>query len=156
MSTNRHIHLTADGQTRLVEELRELREEKLPSLMDRIQGATANGDVNDNPEYEGTKEDLMNTEARIRELEQTLDGAEIIPEGSPDGIVGLGSHVTVKGDDGVEETWILVEPEEASTLDGRISTDSPVGEALMDRRADESFTVTTPGGEISYQIVSVS
>lgn len=156
MSTDRHIHLTGDGQTRLMEELRELREEKLPSLLERIQGTTANGDVNDNPEYEGTKEDLMNTEARIRELEQTLDGAEIIPEGSPDGIVGLGSHVTVKGDDGIEETWILVEPEEASTPDGRISTDSPVGEALMERKADESFTVTTPGGEISYQIVSVA
>lgn len=156
MSTNRPIHLTADGQTRLVEELRELREEKLPSLMDRIQGTTANGDVNDNPEYEGTKEDLMNTEARIRELEQTLDRAEIIPEGSPDGIVGLGSHVTVKGDDGIEETWILVEPEEASTPDGRISTDSPVGQALMERKADESFTITTPGGEITYQIISVS
>lgn len=156
MSIDRHIHLTADGQTRLQEELRELREEKLPSLMERIQGTTANGDVNDNPEYEGTKEDLMNTEARISELEQTLDRAEIIPEGSPDGIVGLGSHVTVKGDDGIEETWILVEPEEASTPDGRISTDSPVGEALMERKADESFTVTTPGGEIFYQIVSVT
>ncbi|MDQ3540134.1 MAG: GreA/GreB family elongation factor [Chloroflexota bacterium] len=156
MSTDRHIQLTGDGQTRLLEELRELREEKLPSLLERIQGTTANGDVHDNPEYEGTKEDLMNTEARIRELEQTLEGAEIIPEGSPDGVVGLGSHVTVKGDDGIEETWILVEPEEASTLDGRISTASPVGEALMERKADESFTVMTPGGEISYQIVRVA
>lgn len=155
MSTDRHIHLTADGQTRLIEELRELREDKLPDISNQIQEATAHGDVTDNGEYEELKEEFMHAEARIRELEQTLDRAEIIPEGSPDGIVGLGSHVTVKGDDGIEETWILVEPEEASTPDGRISTDSPVGEALMERKADESFTVTTPGGEISYQIVTV-
>lgn len=156
MSTDRHVRLTAGGQTRLQEELRELREEKLPALMERIRGTTANGDVNDNPEYEGTKEDLMNTEARIAELEQTLDRAEIIPEGSPDGIVGLGSHVTVKDDEDIEETWILVAPEEASTPDRRISTDSPVGRALMGHTANESVTVTTPGGEITYQIVTVA
>lgn len=155
MSIDRHVRLTADGQTRLQEELRELREEKLPEISSQIQEATANGDVTDNGEYEELKEEFMHAEARIRELEQTLDRAEIIPEGSPDGVIGLGSHVTVRGDDGIEETWILVAPEEASTPDRRISTDSPVGEALMDRKADESVTVTTPGGEITYRIVGV-
>jgi transcription elongation factor GreA len=155
MSTDRRIRLTANGKARLQEELRELREEKLPALMERIRGTTANGDVNDNPEYEGTKEDLMNTEARISELEQTLALAEVIPDGSPDGIIDLGSHVTVEGDDGIKETWILVTPEEASTLDGRISTDSPVGRALIGQKAGESVTVTTPGGEITYRIVDV-
>lgn len=155
MSVDRHIRLTADGQTRLQEELRELREEKLPAISGQIQEATANGDVTDNGEYEELKEEFMHAEARVRELEQTLDRAEIIPEGSPDGVIGLGSHVTVKGEDDVEETWILVGPEEASTPDSRISTDSPVGQALMDRKADDSITVATPGGEFTYRIVSV-
>ena len=155
MSVDRHIRLTADGQTRLQEELRELREVKLPEISRQIQDATASGDVTDNGEYEDLKDEFMHAEARVRELEQTLDRAELIPEGSPDGVIGLGSHVTVKGEDDVEETWIIVGPEEASTPDGRISTDSPVGQALMDRKADDSVTVATPGGEYTYRIVTV-
>ncbi len=155
MSTDRRVRLTAKGQARLQEELRELREVKVPALMDRIQGTAANGDVNDNPEYEGTKEDLMNTEARISELEQTLALAEVIPDGSPDGIIDLGSHVTVSVEGDGEETWILVTQEEASTLDGRISTHSPVGQAVMGLKAGDSVTVVTPGGEIIYKVVDV-
>lgn len=155
MRTERTIQLTADGHARLMQELKHLTEVKLPDISARIQDATEHGDVSDNSEYEDLKEEFVLTEARIRELEQTLERAEIIPEGSVDGTIHLGSRVTVRSDDDEEETWVLVSPEEASAVDGRISTQSPVGKALVGSRVGDSATVTTPGGQIVYTVVGV-
>jgi transcription elongation factor GreA len=61
----------------------------------------------------------------------------------------------LRSDDGVDETWVLVRREEANTLDGTISTESPVGQALLGRRLGESAIVKTPSGPITYHIISV-
>ena len=155
MGSRRTIQLTAEGKARLESELRELDTVELPDIRQRIQNATEEGDISDNSEYEDLKESYMQVEARIRELEQTLDRAEIIEEGSKDGTIGLGSHVTVRSDDGDEETWVLVGPEEASAIDGRFSTQSPVGRALVGHRAKDSVSVEVPGGSITYTVLSV-
>ena len=155
MGTRRTIQLTAEGKARLETELRDLETRELPDLKQRIQDASEDGDISDNSEYEDLKENYMQVEARIRELEQTLDRAEVIEEGSKDGTIGLGSHVTVRADDGGEEAWVLVGPEEASAIDGRFSTESPVGQALVGRRANDSVSVVVPGGSITYTVVDV-
>lgn len=155
MRIERTIQLTTDGHERLARELKHLTEVKLPDITARIQDATEHGDVSDNSEYEDLKEEFVLTEVRIRELEQTLERAEIIQEGSIDGTIHLGSHVTVRSDDDEEETWVLVSPEEASAVEGRISTDSPVGKALVGSRMGDSATVTTPGGQIVYTVTGV-
>jgi transcription elongation factor GreA len=155
VATRRTIQLTAEGKARLEEELRQLEKEELPDLKARIQQATEEGDISDNSEYEDLKEAYMQTEARIRELENTLERAEVIAEGSVDGTIGLGSHVTVKSDDGEEETWVLVGPEEANPASGRFSTESPVGRALVGHRAEDSVSVETPGGSITYTVTNV-
>jgi transcription elongation factor GreA len=155
VAIKRTIQLTAEGKARLEEELRELSAVTMPDLKARIQSATEEGDISDNSEYEDLKESYMQAEARVRELEQTLERAEIIAEGSPDGIIGLGSHVTVRDSEGYEETWVLVGPEEASAADNRYSTQSPVGRALLGRKADDSVSVETPGGSITYTVIDV-
>ena len=155
MATRRTIQLTAEGKARLETELRELETTELPDIKQRIQNATEEGDISDNSEYEDLKEQYMQVEARIRELEQTLDRAEVIEEGSKDGTISLGSHVTVRSDDGIEETWVLVGPEEASAIDLRFSTESPVGRALIGRRAKDSVSVDVPGGSITYTVIDV-
>jgi len=119
-----------------------------------MQESAETGDNDDGSETEPLKDEYVHMEARIRDLELTIEVAEIIPEGSPDGIVGLGSHVTVRSDDGDEE-WVLVGPEEADAPEGRLSSESPVGKALMGRKAGDSTTVTTPGGEFAYAVVAV-
>ncbi len=151
----RLVRLTAAGKARLEDELRHLESEKRPALAARIQEATEHGDVSDNSEYEEIKEGYVLIEARIRELEQTLERAEVIEAHSADGVVGLGSVVTLRSDDGEEETWTLVSREEANTLDGTISTDSPVGRALIGCRVGDSPTVKTPGGEIVFTVLRV-
>ena len=98
----------------------------------------------------------MLAEARVQELEQLMDRAEIIQRDPNDDTIGLGSIVTLQGDDGEQETWTLVRPEEANTMDGTISTESPVGSALVGRRVGDSAVVTTPGGQIVYTVISIA
>jgi transcription elongation factor GreA len=150
------VWLTAAGKTRLEEELNDLRTRRRPDLQVRIQEATESGDISDNSEYEELKDEWASLDARIHELEQTLDRAEVIQRDETDGVVGLGSKVTIRSDDGEEETWILVSPQEANTLDGTISTQSPVGQALIGCRAGDSATVRTPSGAIEFTVVAVA
>lgn len=150
------VWLTEVGKNRLEEELLDLRSRRRPELHERIQEATESGDVSDNAEYEELKDEWAMLEARIGELEQTLDRAVIVEKPSEDGLIGLGSEVTLRADDGEVETWVLVSPEEAKSGDGRISTQSPVGQALMGCRVGESATVTAPGGAMRYTVVKVA
>jgi transcription elongation factor GreA len=150
------VWLTQAGKSRLEEELQDLRTRRRPELHSRIQEATESGDISDNSEYEELKDEWASLEARIFELEQTLDRAEIIQRQDGDGVVGLGSTVTLRSDDGEEETWILVSPQEANSLDGTISTQSPVGRAVVGCRAGDSATVPIPGGSMVYTVVAVA
>jgi transcription elongation factor GreA len=155
MVRNHVVQLTAEGRDRLKEELEHLRHSKLPELTTRIQDANEHGDISDNSEYEDLKEEVVMTDARITELEFLLDTAEII-EAPSGGTIGLGSTVTILSDDGESETWRLVSPEEADTRAGAISTDSPVGSALVGRKKGDKTTVETPGGAITYSVKKVS
>jgi transcription elongation factor GreA len=149
------VLLTIEGKQKLEDELTHLENVKKPELSERIQQASDEGDVSDNSEYEDLKEDFIVTEARIRELELTLERAEII-EPPTDGKIGLGSTVTIRAGDGEEETWRLVSPEEADSRSGTISTDSPVGSALVDRKVGDATKVKTPAGELVFTIVNVA
>src|SRR3954471_21263098 len=109
------LRLTPAGKAKLEDEVSLLRTKKLPELSTRIQESTEHGDVSDNSAYEAVKEEYVLPEARIHELEQILHRAEIIEHAEKEDEVGFGSSVTIQGDDGLEETWTLVGPEEADT-----------------------------------------
>lgn len=156
MVKERTVWLTPAGKVKLDEELNLLVTVKKPELSARIAEATEHGDVSDNSEYEGLKDDYAHIEARIRELEHTLERAEIVEHPVEEGQIGFGSKVTIRDNDGFEETWTLVSPEEADTREGTISTDSPVGHALVGRGVGDATTVKTPGGEIIYTVVGIS
>lgn len=149
------VRLTPEGRDRLTEELEHLRHSKLPELTTRIQDANEHGDISDNSEYEDLKEEVVLTDARITELEFLLDTAEVL-EAPSGGTIGLGSTVTIVSDDGEKETWRLVSPQEADTRVGAISTDSPVGHALVGRKKGDKTTVETPGGTLTYTVNKVA
>ncbi len=155
MGTVRSVQLTVEGRKRLEGELIELRDVKLRELFRSVQDANSNNEASDSGEYEEIKEELVYTEARVRDLEQLLRNAEVLEGGSPDGIVALGSRVTVKFDDGETDTWTVVTPEEASLPDASVSTDSPVGRALLGSKSGDAISVTTPGGNVNYTVVAV-
>ena len=147
------VPLTAAGIARLEDELEQMKIRR-QELLQRIQDETESGDVSDNSEYEELKEQAAIADARIAELETTLSNAVVIQPTS-DGTVGLGSRVTIRDEEGVEETWVLVRHEEANTLEGSISTDSPVGRALLGRREGDVAEVQTPAGSMSMAVVKV-
>ena len=150
------LEITREGIDKLNEELRVLQEERLKDLSRRIATASEEGDVSDNSEFEDLKEEYYYVEERIREVKDILSRADILEEGSADGTIGLGSRITVKADDDdEEETWLLVNEEESSAMDLRISDESPVGLALLGKRAGDSVTITTPDGNLTYTIIDV-
>lgn len=156
MATDRQLKLTPEGKARLEEELRQLREERLKELSARIQAANEEGDISDNSEFEELKEEYFYTEDRVREIQHILSRAILLEEGSPDGTIALGSRITVQADDDdQQEHWMLVNEEESQAVEGRISDESPVGLALLGKKAGDTVTIKTPGGEITYRIIDV-
>lgn len=155
MAHNR-LEITREGIDRLTEEMRVLQDERLKELSERIAEASSEGDVSDNSEFEELKEEYYYVEERIREIKGILDRADILEEGSANGVIGLGSRITVKADDDDKnETWLLVNEEESSAVDGRISDESPVGVQLLGKKAGESVKFETPDGELIYTIIDV-
>jgi transcription elongation factor GreA len=152
MAGERTVILTADGKQDLERELHLLRTVKLPLVTAQIQELTLDGDVSDNSEYEDTKEELIIIEARIREIENVLRHAQVMAPAAAHDVIGLGSHVTLADESGEAETWILVSPEEANTLHRKISTESPVGAALIGKRVGDRVLVRAPGGETTFTV----
>ena len=147
--------LTPAGKQKLEDDLHFLKTVRLPELSQRIQESNLDGDISDNSEHEDLKEEMVRVEARIHEIEYNLGHAEIVDKPSVEGIVGFGSTVTIKDQDGISETWTLVSSQEQDTRRGTISTESPVGQRMMGKRVGESFEVSTPGGAIVYTVEKV-
>jgi len=149
------VQLTRSGRGRLEEELAHLRDVKRPEAAGRLSVANEDGDGSDSGENEDLKQELITIDFRIEELEYMLAHAEILEHVVGDSVV-LGSVVTIKDDAAEEETWTLVDPAEADTRNGSISTESPVGRVLMGKRIGESATVETPAGSIVYTVTKVA
>ncbi len=147
--------LTPAGKLKLEEDLAFLQNVRLPELTERIQQSNEEGDVSDNSEYEDLKDELVRIEARIAELEYNLQHAQIVEKAAGSGEVGFGSTVTIRDEDGTVETWTLVSSQEQDTRRGTISTESPVGIALMGKKVGESAEVATPVGTIVYTVEKV-
>ncbi|MCM8749816.1 transcription elongation factor GreA [Thermomicrobiaceae bacterium CFH 74404] len=155
MVRERPVVLTLEGKAQLEHELEQLRSVKVPMLVSRLQQLSNEGDISDNSEYEDTKEELVLAEARIREIEHILRRAQVITQEGRRDVVQLGSRVTVVDEEGITETWVIVSPEEANAMQGRISIESPVGAALLGKRAGDTVVVQAPGGETRFRIQSV-
>lgn len=156
MATDERILLTPKGKEDLIHEHDNLRQVKRVQLLERIQELSSEGDVSDNSEYEDVKEELVQLESRIREIEIILNDAEVVEHADlPAGVIGFGATVTLLDSDGIEETWTLVGPQEANARLGRISNVSPVGAALLGKRVGETVVVSAPGGETRFSIKDV-
>ncbi|MBM3947364.1 MAG: transcription elongation factor GreA, partial [SAR202 cluster bacterium] len=132
------ITLTADGLRKMQEELESLKAER-PRLAEAIRLARADGDISENAPYHAAKEHQGHVEARIRELEATLNVATVMGEPAGDGVkVDLGARVILEEEgSGREFTYLLVNPNEARPAEGRLSVASPLGRSLVNRAQDE-------------------
>ena len=155
--TSREIYLTPQGLAKLEAELENLRTVKRQQVADRIHQAKESGSTDDNAEYEEAKNELAFVEGRILTLEKMLQNAVIIKEeNTPQGQVKLGSRVVVRDPDGHEEHYLIVGSAEADPKEGKISNQSPVGLALMGKKAGDKVEVRTPAGARRLHVVQIS
>lgn len=146
--------LTADGLQKLNEELKELVNKKRPDVIERIREAASHGDLSENADYAQAREEQSFIEGRVQEIEDIVKNAEIITTNGHGNTVTIGSTVTVKTG-GNQKTYAIVGSNEANPKEGKISNESNVGKSLLGRKAGEKFKVTTPAGEMDYEIVSI-
>lgn len=155
--TDKPTYLTRDGRAKLEAELELLTTVERKGVAERIAAAKELGDISESGEYEDAKKSQSILEGRIRELKSLLSRAETIDEDQVgNGEVRVGCSVTVRfEDDGEEETWMIVGSAEANPRHGRISNESPIGSALLGKRARQKVTVQTPSGVMKLTVIKV-
>ena len=152
------IKLTAEGKKRYESELNELKTVKRKEIAENLQSARAQGDLSENSEYDEAKNDQAKLEARIKELETVLRNVEVIDESEMSlDKVHIGSTVKVHDREMDEEqVYQIVGSSEADPFNNKISDESPVGKALLDKSVGEVVKVETPGGEAEFVILEIS
>lgn len=148
-------YLTPQGLQKLQSELVDLKQNKRTEATKRIAEAKAMGDLSENAEYDMAKEFQALIEGRIFEIEEVLKGYQLIDESGDTKKVRIGSTVVVQVN-GKEKTYVIVGSNEADPMSGRISNESPLGQALLNVAPGKSVSVTTPAGEMVYKVVSIS
>jgi transcription elongation factor GreA len=146
------FQITEAGKKELEKELAELKSRR-GAIADKIAEARDYGDLSENAEYDSAREEQGLVESRVAEIEDVLLNASIITA-SKSSSVKLGSKVELKtGKKSV--TYHVVGPVEADPLGGKISNESPIGLALMGKKIGDTATITTPKGNIQYEVVKV-
>ncbi|NMB56907.1 transcription elongation factor GreA [Candidatus Beckwithbacteria bacterium] len=152
---NDSIYLTKQGLSDLKGELDELKNKKRPVLLDRVSQAREQGDLSENSEYANSKEELTIVDGRIEELEDIIAKAKIITDQSTNhNKVKIGSKVKVKINDD-HHIYTVVGEWEADPMEKKISHDSPLGKALLNRKKGDKVDVNAPAGKITYEIVEI-
>lgn len=153
--SKREILITQEGLDRLNTELKELKDVRRPEIINRIKLAKELGDLSENAEYSSAKDEQSFIEGRIQELEDVIKHAKVAEETAGSKVVGVGSRVTVEVG-GESDKFEIVGPAESDPANGKISTDSPVGQALLGHKDKDVVKVKTPDGEISYKVLSIA
>ena len=151
------VILTKEGKEELEKRLEYLKLVKRAEITERIKTAREFGDLSENAEYDAAKNEQAMIEGEIQEIETKLKYAVIIKEGSTKkGTVSLGSKVDFIDDDTKEEfTYEIVGTTEADVEAGRISNESPIGNALLGRKAGDNVKVVVPAGVTSITVKKV-
>lgn len=152
----KYIYMTPEGQKKLEDELEYLSTVKRYEVARMIHEAMDEGDeVDDNVAYEVAKNEQAFLEGRIREIEEKLARARLVELMGPKDVAQIGSTVVLRDDRGKKETFKIVGSTETNPREGLISYESPLGQALLNRKAKDDISVNAPGGIIQYQLLSV-
>lgn len=147
-------YLTPEGEAKLMAELEELKGPRREELAQRLRSAIQMGDLSENADYHKAKEDQGFLEGRIQEIEAILRNTILIEKKNSDSVT-IGSHVTIQEEGFDPETYYIVGPTEADPRKGRISHESPIGIALMNKKVGQIAEADAPGGKIKFKIIKV-
>jgi transcription elongation factor GreA len=150
-------YLTKEKKAELENELKTLTTVRRKEIAEALEYAKSLGDLSENAEYHQAREDQGAAEERIAHLEQILKNAVVMDSKHSSGTVEVGTTVTVlKKGDKEERTFTLVGSEEADSLNGRISNESPLGGALLGKKAGDKVMVESPKGAFEYTIKKIA
>lgn len=153
-AAKKDFYLTADGITKLKEELDDLVMNQRPKIAGRLKEAKEYGDLSENAQWDDAKDQQAFVEGRISEIENILKHAVVIEQPKDKNIVGLGSVVHVEVEDGVQQYTIVGSPE-ANPEEGKISNESPIGKALIGAKRGDQIEVETPSGNLTFKIKQI-
>ena len=156
MRQKKEFLLTSEGFLELETELNNLKSVDRPRIIEAIKEARAQGDLSENADYDAARDEQAKIEARIQELEYMLEHAKIIEKVSGD-TVSVGTTVTLQYiDDEDEEVYSIVGALEADPFENKISNESPIGKAIMDRKVGDVISVDSPNGSYDIKIVKIA
>lgn len=149
--------LTYAGLTKLENELQDLKVNKRSEVAQKIKEAREQGDLSENAEYDAAKDEQRDIEARIEEIEKILKNAEVVDEDDVDTkTISVGCMVKVLDKEYDEELeFKIVGSTEASSLNGMISNESPLGKELIGKKVGNVVSVETQDGVIKYKVLSI-
>jgi len=148
-------YLTLEGKQKLEAELQELKNEGRKALAERLKSAISMGDLSENADYHKAKEDQGFLEGRIQEIEAILFNSEIIENRSNYDTVAVGAKVTIEEQGYPSETYHLVGSQEANPREGKISHESPIGNALIGHKVGDTVRAVLPNGTIMLKILAI-
>ena len=146
--------LTQKGYDDLKIEHEDLLKNKKPKAIDRLSKARSMGDLSENSEYTAAKEELAFVEGRVREIEEIINNAQVIENNHVGNLVQVGSSVTVQTD-GKSELFQIVGEFEADPMNKKLSQNSPIGQALINKKVGDFVEVNIPAGKIQYKIIEI-
>ena len=149
--------LTYAGLKALEDELHDLKVNRRKEVAGKIKEAREQGDLSENAEYDAAKDEQRDIEARIEEIEKILKNAEVVVEDEVDlDKISVGCSVKIYDEEYEEEMeYKIVGSSEANSLKGKISNESPFGEALIGAKVGDIVEVEAPAGVIKYKVLSI-
>lgn len=149
--------LTYSGLKQYQEELEYLKSVKRKEIADKLKVAREQGDLSENAEYDAAKDEQSDNEKRIEELEQLLKNVEVITDDDVDSDkVSVGTKVKIRDMEYKEDmVFDIVGTQQADSLEGKISNESPLGMALIGAKKGQTVSVNSPAGVLKYKILSV-
>ena len=149
--------MTLPGLQRLEEELRNLKSVERPAVIAAIAEARSHGDLSENAEYHAARERQSFIEGRVQELEEVISAVEVIdPKSLSGNMVKFGATVTILDEETEKEmTYQIVGQHEADIKQARLSVSSPLAKALIGKKLGQTISVPAPGGDRTYEILTV-
>lgn len=149
------IKITITGLKALQDELKDLKDNRLPAVVKRVATARDFGDLAENAEYHAAREDHAWIQGRIEEIEHILTQAEVVKSSNGKSVVAMGHQVILVTSDGQEHEFHIVGEWEADPMAKKISHESPLGQALVGKKVGETAQFEAPAGTISYTIKAI-
>ncbi len=152
------VNVTREGEKKLREELKYLKEERRPIIIEALKEARRKGDLTENAEFDAARDEQRLVESRITQIVVMIRNIRIIDDAKmPDDKVYIGARVELEDlDSGKELYYILVNEIEADFKERKISTVSPIGKGLLGKGVGDTVEITIPRGTLRYRITGIS